>query len=591
MATLRGDATQRERWRALQEAAWRSLLLCHPHDTLCGCSTDAVARAMDARLDEVAAQAEGLRTDAVESLLGHDAERARISAASWLDVVVVRNRAARERAGVAEVIVRRKVADVPVGPGSAGAQPAHEQLDALRLTQEGRTLVTQRLSHALVHDRIESAIDYPDADLVLEERVLVWTPPIPALGLMPLEANGRSTRGSRATGPAAPARASGRTIENGSLRVSAPGGGSILIESLADSRSIRNAITFESETDLGDLYTPSPGGDPIIASLKSARVVARGPLRATLRTRWALRVPLARSDERVPGTRSPRVSSARTTIEVEADLSLDAGASGVRIDVRGVNRARDHRLRMRLASDLGEPDVRADAAFGPLWREPIAVPAEDRERETPPPTAPLHRYVSLFSGERGATLYADGLAEYQATATGDIVVTLLRAVGELSRSDLPERPGHAGWPVSTPEAQSIGPFDASFTLELHGGATDETYAAVERSAENALLPLTGRSLRSALEVPAPTHGPELVGEMLALSAVKLAESGDAMILRCVNLSERPASGEWRFASPVSEAWLARLDETPLTPLELQRGDRTSVEFHAPPHGIVTILVR
>jgi alpha-mannosidase len=29
--------------RQLVEAAWRSLLLCHPHDTLCGCSTDEVA--------------------------------------------------------------------------------------------------------------------------------------------------------------------------------------------------------------------------------------------------------------------------------------------------------------------------------------------------------------------------------------------------------------------------------------------------------------------------------------------------------------------------------------------------------------------
>ena len=46
----------RARWeggsrRQLVEAAWRSLLLCHPHDTLCGCSSDEVARAMDARLD------------------------------------------------------------------------------------------------------------------------------------------------------------------------------------------------------------------------------------------------------------------------------------------------------------------------------------------------------------------------------------------------------------------------------------------------------------------------------------------------------------------------------------------------------------
>jgi hypothetical protein len=65
--------------KSLVDAAWRSLLLCQPHDTLCGCSTDEVARAMDARLDEAHAQAAACATTPSPTWSGTTArERANI---------------------------------------------------------------------------------------------------------------------------------------------------------------------------------------------------------------------------------------------------------------------------------------------------------------------------------------------------------------------------------------------------------------------------------------------------------------------------------------------------------------------------------
>ena len=106
----------------------------------------------------------------------------------------------------------------------------------------------------------------------------------------------------------------------------------------------------------------------------------------------------------------------------------------------------------------------ADAAFGSVRRVPVVVSDDERRVEAPPPTAPLHRYVSLFGADRGVTVYSDGLAEYEAEPTGDVAVTLVRSVADLSRNDLPERPGHAGWPVPTPEAQNA--------RAVRGGAGD-----------------------------------------------------------------------------------------------------------------------
>ncbi|HVB31931.1 MAG TPA: hypothetical protein VNE60_10435, partial [Gemmatimonadaceae bacterium] len=111
--------------RALVLAAWRELLLGHPHDTLCGCSTDAVARAFDAHLDEAGAQAEGLRDDAIAALAGHDPEHARGAHEAWRPQLVLRNPAARARGGVAVVDIAQFVAHVPVGPGSAPGETPH----------------------------------------------------------------------------------------------------------------------------------------------------------------------------------------------------------------------------------------------------------------------------------------------------------------------------------------------------------------------------------------------------------------------------------------------------------------------------------
>jgi alpha-mannosidase len=245
-------------------------------------------------------------------------------------------------------------------------------------------------------------------------------------------------------------------------------------------------------------------------------------------------------------------------------------------------------LRVGLRTDARGAAVWADAAFGPVHRQPLHVPDEDMRDECPQPTAPLHRYVSLFAPTGGATLFSDGLAEYEATGRGELFVTLVRAVGELSRRDLPERPGHAGWPAPTPGAQSLGPFAARLALLLHGGRDADTIDLIERTADDALLPLEGRTLRSALTIPEARICVELEGKGLAFSTLKESEDAEWTVARCVNLLDETVDGRWRFGAPIRVARLARLDETPLDAVV---PDGATLPFRAPARGVVTILVR
>ncbi len=560
---------------ALLRATWRALLECHPHDSLCGCSIDAVARAVDARLADALAQGRGVRDDALFDVIGHDPGSARERRAEWTPVVVVRNAASRPRRGIAEVRVATFVRDVGVGPGSRRvaretARAARNDRVALAapftLRDRFHPAPVQLLGASLATDLTESPRHYPDADRVVASRALVWVDDVAAYGTRSLPLSAGST--GRATLPddVAPAVAGDDFIDNGLVRVEWDGDGRLTLHDRRSDRTVESLIGLGDKTDLGDLYTPSLRGSAHEMGASHPRVTASGPLRATVAI-----------DYRLPGVADAVVTA-----------SLDAGARFLRLTVRGINRSCDHRLRFVVATGVEQGETWADAAFGPLHRTALVVPDVDRVAETPPPTAPLHRHVSLFTADTGATLFSDGLAEYETRPDGRIAVTLLRAVGELSRDDLPERPGHAGWPAPTPAAQSLGAFNARFALLLHDRRTNATIAEIESAADDVLVPLRGATLRSALGVPASTRGVELMGDGLAFSCCKPAEQPGWTVVRCVNLLDVAVAGVWRFERPVTHAVLSRLDETLGLPLQ-PRAD--VVQFTAAPHDIVTILVR
>lgn len=547
-------------------AAWRTLLQSHPHDTLCGCSIDAVADAMDRRLDDAVVQGIGIRDDAIAQLVGYDPVAARTMKEVWTPVVVVRNRAPRARGGVAIVELKEFLADVPVGPGSSASAVRR----AARSTRPtiGASMM-QILDRRTGYDQLESPRHYPDKDLVSVTRAAVWLEPVPGYGLSGL------SLGSKARSRARPRAvdASDGALDNGLVRIAVDASGRVSLG--AGDRRIEDMILIEDRVDRGDLYTPSIRDVAAVPEFLDATVTKRGPLIGEILLRWRLR-----------DSAPERVTSRTSTLAVR--LVIIADSPLLRLDVSGNNRRRDHRLRVSVRTDVRDGDVWADAAFGSVQRVPLRLPDEDSRDETPPSTVPLHRYVSLFGTKHGATLVSDGLAEYEATQQGELLVTLVRAVGALSRKNLPERPGHAGWPAPTPKAQSLGPFAARLALFLHGPRTPDIIDAIERAADDVLVPLEGRTIRSTGSVLPTSLGVELVGTGLAFSTLKESEDGEWMVARCMNLLDAPVEGAWRFGAPIREAYTARLDESLGEPITLTGN---SVPFLAGPRAIVTILVR
>lgn len=566
----------------LIRAAWRRLLECHPHDTLCGCSTDEVARLADARFAFADTEARGIVTDAILDLVRHDPASAHVTPAAWRPQALVRNPVARARSGVAEVEIVRFLAHEPVGPGSAGMVVEERTLPPPAL--DGGRVPLQVLERAVRSDRVESPRHYPDNDRVEVARCVAWVDEVPGYGISALQVGGDATPGgdSRSTPlPVSPVRATPRSLDNGLVRVMLGEGGDVQMESLPDHRHWTRLIRFEDVGDVGDLYTHSSVGRVVDMSRPvKSRLTHGGPLRGELRIRFALDLPVS----------SARAGRSHELVrhDIDVTLTVDAGSPYVRVGVRGVNRARDHRLRIVIATGVTGGTTWADGMFGPVTHEQPTQPSGTEAMELVPPTAPLARWVSRMGAAHGMTLVSDGLGEYETMPDGGIAVTLVRSVGALSRNDLPERPGHAGWPTPTPGAQTIGPYRAGFAIVPHGPAPADHIADIERAADDVLLPLAGTTLRSATNALEPVTGLSLDGEGLRFLACKESEDGEWTVLRCVNVTSGRVTGSWQCGWPVREARRARLDEQPGELANVRDG---IIDVTLGPSEVATLLVR
>jgi len=566
LVALTRNAGGRDR-RPVLETAWRTLVRTQFHDTIAGSTVDAVADAAVQRLTQVAAYAAELTRGALQELAGHDPDVARERAEGTAPALVLWNPAARPRGGVtvADVTLFRR--DVLVGPPAVGRTP--RQGPGYRpfalYSRDGRAIPVQVLAQRTTQERIDATRHYPDQDEVDQVRIAFRAPSLPGLGLVALTSGAAAplARGEQV-------RVRGRSLENRFVEVTLESNGAITLVDRKRNERYVELLRLEDGGDAGDAYTYCP---PVRDRVKQSRGpvtvrrLAAGPLVAALEARW----------EMIRGI------GARLLVQLYADSPI------VRVSLEIDNHNSYHRLRARLATGLGGAQATAGTAFGAVPRAAVTADPAAYPRETPVRTAPAQRFVAAARGGRGLALLAPGFFEYECTTKGDLLVTLLRAVGDLSRSDLPTRPGHAAWPTAVPGAQCIGKTHIDLAIAPVSASELERGDAVPQLWEDAFLPPYGMWLRDAATLTLAPLDIALEGSGLVFSALKPAQIGSPMVLRCYNTTDRKTAGAWRFGNGVKTAHRVRADEREAVALVLeQRGN--VVRFVAEPHELVSILV-
>ncbi len=560
--------TTRDR-RAELDAAWRALLQSQFHDTLGGCCADVVAQEQEMRLNGVGAWSREIAAGSLRDLTGHDPDRARAGPTTSEPRVVLWNPTPRQRSEIATAELTFFRRDVPVGPPTGapvrsgpGAQPFS------LVAASGDRIPVQVLGARRGQERLDAQHHHPDQDEVDRVFVAFETPAVAGLSLTATRiAAGAAPFGDHGL------RVTRTELTNRFVSVRVTGDGGFGLEDRATGARYAGLGVLEDEPDAGDTYTFSRGRGPAPrgAGRISSRLVARGPLIGAIERRWSM------------------AAAGGGTIGARQLLALHADSPMVRVRLDLDHRAVDHRLRARFPVGAGDL-ASAGAAFTVERRAPVRPSRRRRAIEQPVATAPAHRFVAAGDGRRGLALFAPGFFEYEWTAERDLRVTLIRAVGELSRADLPERPGHAGWPEPTPLAHEPGRHTIDLALAPVGSADLAHPDRLHRMWEDGMLPMQVVYFRhySGSDAPGATSV-SLEGAGLVYSAVKPAVTGAGLVLRCYNVLGRPAEGVWQLSRPASRAVRVRADESELHVLPLAADGRT-VAFVAGPGEIVTIEV-
>lgn len=253
------------------------------------------------------------------------------------------------------------------------------------------------------------------------------------------------------------------------------------------------------------------------------------------------------------------------------------------------NTARDHRLRLRLPTGAGHGRSVAETAFGEIARDADAATGGGGWAERPTGQQVLRRYAAVEDGHGGLQVLTEGLHEYAIASTPHgrtLDVTLLRAVGWLARTDTPGRERKVGPEVEVPAAQCPGPH--TFRLALRPLRPGEHAGHRLRAAEEFSTPLLGAAVQGARRADRATTAPgvTITPATVALTAFKVAEDGDGVVLRVVNAGADPVAATLTVPG-ATRARACDLEERPTEELDVTDG---RIAMTLPAGRIATVRV-
>jgi alpha-mannosidase len=356
-----------------------------------------------------------------------------------------------------------------------------------------------------------------------------------------------------------PASAGVACIANAFFRVEANSDdGTLIVYDQRTGITYRGWNRFEDEGDRGDLYNfcaverdvfvNRPADPPTIS------VIENGPARQTLEIKMRYRIPMGLDDTR-------RARAAETLdLPIVTRVSLYDGVPRLDVETTIENCARDHRLRVAFPAPVRADSFRTETPFDIVER-PVDLPRDTRAwQEQPVPTHPQLTFADVSDARGGLLLANRGLPEIEARREGDgiaLVLTLLRAVGWLSRDDMPIRKGHAGPGWATPGAQCLDAFTFHYALVPH--AENWRDALPQAAAFSAPLRAVVTELHAG-KLPPRQSFVSVSPSAVCVSAIKSAEVGCGMIVRVWNTAAESVDATLRVGVPFSRAERVDLSE-------------------------------
>ncbi len=549
------------------DIGWKQFLKCHPHDTIGGCGIDRVEEDAMYRLRDTMSIARLVSSESLMSVQGG----IDTSALSGRAVVLtVFNPSLYTRTEVVKAFV-----DVPRELECDGFEMAdhagHEVTFRIRPTSYFGKVFRDHSDIALM--------SYADEYLVEFEAVEV-----PSLGYKTFVLQRGQKREEQGVMPTA------FTMENEHLCASVNADGTVDILDKETGEVFQGLNYFVDEGEVGNSWTHvKPNCDLVIDSREAdVKVDWRDatPVVSKIVAAFTLQIPetTPRADDRFDWRKAERQAINLRPLPIEVEYSLAKGARSLEVRVSFDNACRNHRLRAMFPSNVNAETSYAEAPFDVVHRR-IARDVDNPYSYFPHLTYPMLRFAGVTEGRRNLSIISGGLKEYEALDDADrtFALTVVRAfennICTSGDFDLEHRPGDL--------AQGIGRHEYCYRIYL--GQTGDHFERLfsEADALHAPMVVAETKARPGNQPMEKSHM-FLDNNKLALSCIKQASRGGALIIRLYNTTNEIQRGKLVFATPVRGAALVNLNEEAVSD-EVELGNH-SVFISAEPKKILTLSV-
>jgi len=434
-------------FRAL-ELAWEYLLKNHPHDSICGCSTDETHAAMPYRFDQSRQIAEAHLQIALESLSTQALYDAIHESSMRSAECGVRNEEDEPQdstlptphsalvkglglslfapVGGAAQSCPEAIFSLPVGWPQFTEFFGFETKPSFRITTVGGEEVPYQLLEVVpstVHLRVPRN-KFPQGSV--RQRVRLTLDTVVEAGTAQHFVVRRSEGPTRipARGAIGVAR---DVLRNEHLEVRAHPDGTLSLIELATGRSYSGLLAMEDGADIGDGWFHGVALQDIALSSTGGRVTfgltENGPLLARLKMRVEWPVPSGFD------FKSFKREESLVPLIVEHIITLRKGQRHVEVDVTVFNTARDHRLRLLCPTNLGCDTFWSDTPFDAVERSLHLREDNHLLRELQVEMTAQQNWVAASNGEFGLALLSPGQYESAVLDQPDrpLCLTLLRA--------------------------------------------------------------------------------------------------------------------------------------------------------------------
>lgn len=490
------------------ELAWKTLMLNHPHDSICGCSVDAVHRENEVRFDQVAQLGEAMLNRAVNGLASRLAKPE-----EWL----VFNMTDRPYTGVVAV-----VEDVP---------------DAQSPSQFATTPAQMVLQDEYLHDphRI------PLSHLTKFRRAgYIWVEQVPAFGYRVVP------KAKLLSTPVAPVQVERNRLENDMLMVRVEGDGTLTVTDKRTGQKYPNLMVFTLRPDQGDSYNSAPvPGQPAVKFefLGCQQSHCIDGLKGQISLGFCY---------------TEQKEGYSLTFPLGTTLSLQAGSPLLTFETAFSNpTAPSHKL--QVAFQTGQPvtSVLAETHLGtvtrhydPTYRVQDFMPVE-KMKELKTNTGPIQRFIRA----NGQSWITEGLTEYE-VYQNTLSITLMRSFQAISKADTGVRGAQAGPPFATPEGGCLNRYTIchyawmpapSDVNELFQAAAAWYGQPIQGNAYGSVWGLSGRGNPSESYKPAASLVSWDAAELVSSACYWAA--GKGLVVRLINTSERSVSSALTVGFP------------------------------------------